>query len=130
MLKPYKIILIFGIIEILIGSITIFSNISTLILSLNTKTPNVLLFVIATGIASTLIGIGLLKFNKPAYRLLIYFSSMIILSKILIFMNVIQLNGALETAIPAFFKRIISVAYHGFVIYYLTRHDVKEVFEG
>ena len=130
MLKPYKIILSIGIIEILIGSLTIFVNIISLALSLNTKTPGVLCFVIITGITSTLIGIGLFKFNKSAYRLLIYFSSTIILSKILIFMNVLQLNGALETTLPSFFKRIISVAYHGFVIYYLTHHDVKEVFEG
>jgi hypothetical protein len=75
-----------------------------------------------------LIGIGLLLFKKPAYQLLLYFSSVIILSKILIWLEVLQLNGALETTIPSEIKRSISLLYHVSIIYFLTRPGVKKLF--
>jgi hypothetical protein len=45
----------------------------------------------------------------------------IILSKALIFLKVVTLSGALETVIPASVKNIVSVIYHGAMIFYLSR---------
>jgi len=127
-MRHYRLVLTIGTIEILIGGVTLVSNFVTLALSLNNKSLNVLCFVIITGIISTLLGIGILKFRKKAYQLLLYFSSVIILSKILIFMNIIHLNGALETAVHSSIKNIVSIAYHSFVIIYLNKPGIKQIF--
>ncbi len=96
--------------------------------SFNTKPPNILLFVLVTAITSTSLGVGILKLNQTAYDLLIYFSSVIILSKIMIFANIIYLNNTLETFIPARVKNTISVLYHGSVILYLRQKKIKKIF--
>ena len=128
MLKTYRPILVIGTIEIIIGAVTLLTNLVTLALSINRKSPNVLLFVVVTGILSSLIGVGLLKFSKVAYQLLIYFSSVIILSKTLILMDIFQLNGSFETMLPSSLRSCISIIYHSFVIFYLMQKDVREVF--
>ena len=132
-----------GVIEILIGSSALLGNFISLALSLNTKTFNVLSFVIVTGCISVLIGIGILKFSKTAYDLLLYFSSIIILTKILVFFNIIELNGQLEISIHRAlhiplaegfknfmigFKNAASVFYHAFVIYFLQQAEIKKLF--
>ena len=127
-MKHYRTILTIGIIEICIGSSAILGNIFSSTLSENNKSFGVFCFVSITGIISTLLGIGLLRFRKEAYLLLLYFSSVIILSKILIFMDVIHLNGTLETAVPGLIKNIVSILYHGFVIAYLSKPGIKQIF--
>jgi len=142
-MKNYRVVLIIGLTEILIGSITLFFNLIALALSINQKPVNVLIFVIMTGIASTLIGFGILNFKKMAYQLLLYFSSVILLSKILIFLGIIHLSGALEVslhqaldipltvALKNFMidlKNAISIFYHSFIIYYLCRQNIKQIF--
>jgi hypothetical protein len=127
-LTKEKIIQGIGVIEILIGSITILFNLVTLALHQNPKAPTVFFFVIVAGTISTLIGIGILKHNRRAFELLVYFSSVVFLSKILLWMDVIHLNGALETTIPSNFKRIVSLTYHGLLIAFLTRPNVRMLF--
>jgi hypothetical protein len=127
-LKHFRTILIIGIIEILIGVITLLSTSIALLLGSNTKSFSVLVFVIGAATISTLLGVGILKFKKIAYDLLLYFSSVVLLSKMLIILDVFRLNGSLETAIPAWIKNSVSMAYHGFVIFYLKRETIKEVF--
>ena len=127
-MNPKKIIPLIGIIEIYIGGATLASNLLSVFLAANPKTPNVFWFVTITAIISTFIGLEILKFKKLAYQLLIYFASVIVLSKILILTDIIHLNGELETAIPTSIKNIISVFYHGFIVLYLSRKDVKSLF--
>jgi hypothetical protein len=129
-MKHYRTVLAIGILEICIGSGTLLSNFVTLVLSVNNKSFSVLCFVLIAGLISTLLGIGLLKFRKGAYQLLLYFSSVIILSKVLMFLGVIQLNGALETTIPGPVKNIVSIIYHGFVIVYLSKPGTKQIFHS
>jgi len=124
----FRTILIIGVIEICIGGATLLSTFGSLAAGTNTKTFNVLLFVIVASMVSTSIGIGILKFKKVAYDLLLYFSSVVLFSKLLIVMDIIQLNGALETAIPSYIKDSISIIYHGYVIYYLKKAEIKQVF--
>ena len=127
-MKHFRIVLLIGLTEILIGGITLCVTLWAMILSLNTKSFNVLIFVTGTATVSTFIGIGILKFKKAAYQLLLYFSSVVLLSKILIFMDIIHLNGAMETSIPPFIKDGTSVLYHAFVIYYLQKEDIRKIF--
>ena len=120
--------MIIGVIEILFGLITLFSVLVSIILRFNAKTPNVLFFVIVTASISTLLGVGILKFNTRAYQLLIYFSSVIILSKCMILLGIIQLNGSLETAVPVPIKSLISILYHGTVIFLLNKKNIRSIF--
>ncbi len=127
-MKQYRGILILGIIEILIGGVTLCGVFASIVLGINTKTPNVLLFVVTTATMSTLIGIGLLRLRVEAYKLLYFFSSVILLSKILILLDIIRLNGALASFIPGFCRDIVSAVYHAFILYYLRRPGIKTIF--
>ena len=104
------------------------TTLAPLLFSPAAKTPNVLCFGVMTSIISTALGIGLIRFHKTAYELLIYFSSVILLSKLLIFMNIIQLNSALTTFIPSSFQNLISCVYHAAVILYLKKNAIRHLF--
>jgi len=123
-----KIVKLIGIIEILIGGVTLAGIVAASFLGSNTKAPNVLLFVSGAAAVSTFLGIGILRLNKIAYLLLLYFSSVVFLSKVLVFMDVIRLNGALETTIPAPVKDTISLVYHAFVFGFLVRRKTRRLF--
>ena len=121
-------ILSFSLIEIVIGLFTIITVSFSLILNFNTKPLNILIFVYATSILLFFLGLGLLIFNRQAYKLLIFLASVVILSKILIFAKIIHLNGALETTIPSNLKSIISIAYHSILFWYLKLKNIKCLF--
>lgn len=121
-------ILIFGLIEIAIGAITLIAVMTSLILTISTKPLNILLFVITTSLISLGLGLGIIKRNIQAYRMLLFFASVVILSKILIFTKIIALNGALETSIPASVKNIISLIYHILILLYFNLRIVKKEF--
>ena len=127
-LQTFRSILVIGIIELLIGGITLSATFVSMTLGINQKSDSVLVFVLITACISTLLGIGILKFNKLAYQLLLYFSSVIILSKLLLFCNIIEFNGALEQTIPQQAKDGISVLYHSFVIYVLKKNEIRQIF--
>lgn len=127
-MNPKTILRAIGIAEILIGGVTLLTNFVSLALSLNPKSTNVFIFVTVTGTLSTLIGIGILMRDKLAYQGLLYFASVIILSKVLIFAGIIHLNGALESTLPGDLKNSVSIAYHGSLLYLLSRPAVKKIF--
>lgn len=129
-MRHYRLVFLIGSIEILIGGVTLLSNLVTLALSQNDKSPGVLCFVVLAGIISTLLGVGILKFKKRAYQLLLYFASVILLSKVLILLDVIRLNGALETTIPAAVKNSASIVYHGLVVAYLNKPGIRQIFHA
>lgn len=119
---------LFSLIEITIGLITFLTVSFSLILNFNTKPLNILIFVYTTSVLSFGLGIGLLKYNGQAYELLLFLAGVIILSKVLIFSDIIQLNGALETTIPSDFKNIISIIYHSLLFLYLRSKKIKSLF--
>ena len=123
-----KLIPLIGLTEILIGTTTLLATFISLALSANQKPPNVLLFVITTSVVSALLGIGLLQYKKTAYELLLFFAAVVVLSKILIFMNIIYLDGALETSIAPELKNGISIVYHSLLIFYLREAKIKALF--
>lgn len=127
-MKKYRKILIVGIIEILIGITTLLGTLFLLIFSLNTKEPNVIFFVTVAACSSTALGFGIIKTQKWAYYLLLYFASMIIFSKIMIFLNIIHLDSSLVSAVPNWLNHVVSLGYHGWLIYFLKRPKVKELF--
>ena len=122
-------ITLFSTAEIFIGLFTMLVVYFSIALGFNSKPINVLVFVYATSVLSFLLGIGLLRLNRQAYELLIFLSSVIILSKLLVFFNIMQLNGALETAIPAGIKNIISVVYHAALLIYLKSKTAESLFK-
>ena len=126
--KTFRGIVAIGIIEILIGGITLLGTGFSVLLSANPKPPNVLFFVVIAACCSTAIGLGMLRVKKWAYQLLLYFASVIFLSKILIFMDIIHLNGALVCAVPRWLNQLISMGYHGWLFVYLQNKKIKEVF--
>ncbi|MEW5894844.1 MAG: hypothetical protein AB1650_03650 [Candidatus Omnitrophota bacterium] len=129
-MKTFRDVLLIGVIEILIGGVTLTGKFLSFALSLKVSPPNVYFFVITAACTSMAIGWGMLNTKKWAYQLLLYFSSVIFLSKILIFMDIIHLNGALlGSVIPQWINHIISMIYHGGLIILLQREDVKEVFQ-
>ena len=78
-------IIIFAFIEILLGSITLVAVILSLIQGKSTKPLEVLIFVLTTAVISTVLGFGILRCNLTSYHLMLFLSSIIILSKIVIF---------------------------------------------
>ena len=126
--KIRRSIILFGILEICIGATTLIAVIYSLILGVSRKPPAILAFVLITSITSLSIGIGILKLNRIAYYLLLYFSTVIILSKVLIFSHVIILSGALETIVPSNTKDAISIIYHTVLLFFLARPSVKKYF--
>lgn len=121
-------ILIFGIIEIIIGSIAFISVLISILFGKSEKPAEVVVFVLTTAAISTGIGIGILKLSLTSYNLLLFFAKMIILSKILVFLKVITLSGALETIIPASVKNAISILYHTTLIWYFSHPKIKDYF--
>lgn len=127
-LPQYGGIVIVGIIEIFIGLITLIAIAGSLFLGKSTKPPEVFIFVFITSIISCSLGIGILKRNLTSYHLLLFFATVVILTKLLIFAKIITLSGALETIIPQSLKNIISVIYHSSIIWYFSRSEIKKQF--
>lgn len=120
---------VFALIETAIGSVTFIAVLLSLIQTKSTKPPEVLIFVLVCAAISLGLGVGILRYSLASYRILLFFSRVIILSKILIFAKIIRLSGALETIIPSPVKNLISILYHGLLIFYFTRPAIKEYFE-
>ncbi|MDD5005070.1 MAG: hypothetical protein PHS93_01020 [Candidatus Omnitrophica bacterium] len=126
--KIPKGILLLSTVEIAIGLITFTTLSFSIALNFNTKPLNILIFVYVTSTLSFFLGIGLLRFNRQAYELLMFLAWLVILSKILIFSKIIELNGALETIIPSNYKNFVSIIYHCLLLWYLNLRNVKSLF--
>ena len=127
-LDTAKLTRVIGIIEILFGGLTLLVTLSSLLFSFNTKPFNVVLFVLVTAILSTLLGIGVLTYQRIAYTLLLYFSSVIVLTKLLMIFGIIYLNHAFQTFVPAFLVNAISILYHSFLIAFLKQEEIRRLF--
>ncbi|MCX5707001.1 MAG: hypothetical protein NTW13_05035 [Candidatus Omnitrophica bacterium] len=121
-------IILFGLTEIIIGLITLISLTLSPFLNKFTKPPSVFAFVLIAAFISLILGIGILRRSLSSYHILLFFATVIILSKLLIFAKVISLSGALETTIPSPIKDIASIFYHTLLIIYFSRPDIREYF--
>jgi hypothetical protein len=120
----------FGLIEIIIGCITFLLVILSLLVEKSAKPPEVLIFVLTTAVISLSLGIGILRKSLVSYHLLLFFSTVIILSKILIFAKIIYLSGALETTIPSPIKNTVSIVYHSLLILYFIQPSIRKQFKA
>lgn len=127
-LSAKKIITAIAYIEMLIGSATITGLMASAAIAAQNKPANVFIFVLVSAVISFIIGSGLLRFKEWARLFLVFFSGYIIVTKVLLFAGLLRFNGEIITMIPADFKNLISVAYHGFAIVYFTRIAVKKEF--
>jgi hypothetical protein len=119
---------IIAFIEIIIGA-TAFLGLVTLPLpSLCAKHPSVFIFFLIASMVSIGIGAGLFYSKGWARMLLIFFSGYIILTKILVFANVLNFSVEIIRFIPAGLKDRVSIAYHCFLMALLTRRSVKDFF--
>jgi hypothetical protein len=123
-----KIIRTIAITELAIGASTILGLVVSTIFFSSKKSPNVFMFVLMSATASSLIGIGLLRHKHWARMVLVFFSGYIVLTKILIFADLLHFNGEIITLIPASLKNYISIAYHCFVVLFFTRRTTKTHF--
>jgi len=123
-----KIIKIVAFIELSIGEATIFGTTVSTLLLLAKKSPNVFIFVILSATASAVIGIGLYHYKEWARMLLVFFSGYIIVTKMLVFANLLHFNGEIITFISTGLKNYISIAYHAFVMLFFTRQATKKCF--
>jgi hypothetical protein len=121
-------IAVFGLTEVIIGSLTLFAVMLSLLSGTSTKPPEVLIFVLTTSVISLSLGIGIFRKSLHSYHLLLFFSTVIIMSKILIFGKIIFLSGDLETAVPSPIKNIISIIYHSLLILYFIRPAIRKQF--
>lgn len=124
-MTPSQGITVFGIIEILIGSVTLSGVGISALLGISQKPPGVLIFVVGAATTSISLGIGILKRSRISYDLLLFFAALVFISKILIFTKVFVLPGALETIIPQSFKDTTSLIYHALLIWYFTLPPIK-----
>jgi len=122
-------IVIFSAIEMLIGFLTLSALTLSLIFGFNAKPFNVLMFVYVTSLLSFWLGVGLLFLNKQSYELLLFLAGVVIVTKILIFANIMHLNGALVTTLNPSFKNLISILYHCMLCAYLNRPSIKALFK-
>ena len=60
--------------------------------------------------------------------LLLFFAVYIVLTKVFIFMNLLQFSGEIITFVPVSFKNFISILYHSLIILLLNYHSIKENF--
>jgi len=117
-----------ALIEISIGLLTILGLTTSALFSIAMKPLNVFLFVIISAVISTAIGIGLFNYKEQARKFIVFFSGYIILTKILVFANLLQLCCEIVTFIPPYFKNSTSIVYHTFIILFFTRQTVKRRF--
>jgi len=124
-----KIVVLIARTEIFIGIITIASLLLSPLFTGIKKPGNVFMFILVASLFSSIIGIGLLMNRGWARKLLIFFSTYIVLTKMLIFSDLLYFSGEILTFIPYGFKNFISVIYHCFIIVFFNRKTVKAAFK-
>jgi uncharacterized protein YybS (DUF2232 family) len=128
-MKPKQGILLFGLIEIGIGTVTLAAIGRNLLAGVLPKPPNVLAFVVISSLISICLGAGILCRRPYARKFLIFFAGWVILSKILIFAGIIVLCCEMETTMAPDIKNIISILYHIAVITYFHSRSIKAEFK-
>lgn len=127
MSKKYIVITI-GCIEISIGAITMAALVFSSLFFRQPKPPNVFMFVLGSAVVSSFLGFGLLRFSDFFRKLLIFFSGYVILTKIMVYIGILQFTGEIVTLVSDPVKNSISIAYHALVIFTLHHPSFKRLF--
>lgn len=114
--------------ELIIGSLTLVSLIILSLLSASRKPLNVFIFVFISSTISVIIGLGLFAHRNWARKTLFFFSTYILLTKVLIFLNLLHFEGEIITCLPGSLKDIVSFLYHSWILLFFNRESVKKIF--
>lgn len=124
-----RIIRFIGLIECLIGIVTLGTIVVQPFMFDSSKTPAVLVFVGGTALISFAIGLGLLRRNERSRAYLVYFSGYILIEKFLIFAGVLTLRGKILETVAGLPTDWISFAYHASALVILTRPEARRAFK-
>ena len=114
--------------EIILGIVSLFCTTFCLLNNQPAYPATAAIFLVATALISISLGIGILNYNRQSYYLLIFFSGVVALSKILIFSNVISLNLTITFRVTPRVSNATSLIYHSLLIFYFTRKSVIDIF--
>ena len=127
--KIKSIIYLIGVIEILIGLLTLSGLAYSFFFPQVRKPVNILVFVLISSLISASLGFGVIKLKDIARKLLIFFSGWVILTKILILIGILQFTG--ESIVKIFnpaFKDSLSILYHTAVILFFKSKKTIDIF--
>ncbi|MBN1354018.1 MAG: hypothetical protein JW994_05070 [Candidatus Omnitrophica bacterium] len=122
------VIRIIGYTEITLGITTILGLGLSFLFAFSGKPVNVVAFVLISAAVSIFLGAGLILTKNWSRKLLLFFSGWVILTKLLIFMDILEFKGALITLMPDYAKNVISVFYHASIIILLSRETFRKQF--
>ena len=123
-IRAKVIVPVIGWIEILIGVSTLLTCFLVQffgILDTPPKPANVFFVVTISAAISLSLGIGLLKRQEWARKLLIFFSGYIVISKIFIYSGLLTFSGEIFTFVSTGWKDSVSFLYHIAVIIFLFK---------
>ena len=118
-----------GVIECVIGLGTLLGVGFSLAVHTSEKSIGVLVFVLMAALVSLAIGAGLLLFKESARTWVLYFSGYIVLEKLMIFLGVLTLNGHIVSDRYGIPTDYVSLVYHLFLLYFLSRSPVRLFFK-
>jgi len=127
-MKYKTLIRIISFIELFIGLATIVGLIASSLVFTSAKPVNIFVFVLISSLISVTIGLGLFHYREWARKVLLFFSTYIVLTKILIFFSLISFNGEIITFISTESKNFISITYHVLLIAVLIQPAAKKNF--
>ncbi|MBU1061826.1 MAG: hypothetical protein KJ957_03575 [Candidatus Omnitrophica bacterium] len=114
-----------AIIEMLIGSGISLSFIITSLITPPGRPKSVYTFVIITSLISIVIGIGLFQYKNWARKLLIFFAGYVIVTKFLLFSNLVEFTGNTVKFVSINLKDFFSFIYHCSILVIFNLKDIK-----
>jgi len=127
-MKRSWVIFAFGFIEIAIGVIALAAEFFRLFSEGLPQPFSVRIFVITAAVISLILGVGIIRRNFTAYRYLIVFSGIVVLSKVLAFFRIITISTALGNSLHQPHLNFVSVVYHSCLILYFYRSSMRKEF--
>ena len=123
-----KLIRLIAVTECLIGFVVILGLSAHPVFAPSTHPLRVFAFDFITAVIAISLGLGLFLLKESARKVLVYFSGYIVMEKILTFMGVISLSGKVLTEFFGISVNIVSLIYHGVIVWFFTRNPVKLFF--
>ena len=127
-MKRSWVIFAIGFIEVAIGTIALATEFLRLFSDRLAQPFPVHVFILTTAITSLVLGIGIIRRNYTAYKYIVIFSGIIILSKVLAFFQIISISTALAIFINQPHINLLSVVYHSCLILYFYRPSMHKEF--
>lgn len=114
-----------AVIEIVIGLSISLSFIIASLVNPPGRPKTVYGFVVLTSLISVIIGIGLFRYKNWGRQFLIFFAGYVILTKFLLFSNLVEFTGNTIKFMPINLKDILSFIYHCSILVIFNLKDIK-----